>query len=72
EDPVPATTFHRNLVMLTVGYMWPPRDLPQIPRGQTQRVDGGDRDPRAPGNETTTGAEAARGAQQRGRPGAGP
>ena len=42
----PATTFHRNLAMLTVGMMWPSREVPQVPQGPSQRVDGADRDDR--------------------------
>ena len=42
----PATTFHRNLAMLTVGGMWPPREVPQVPTGPAQRVDQSDRDDR--------------------------
>ncbi len=41
--------FQRNLVMLTVSYMWPPRDIPDVPTGPPRRVDGTDRDPTAPG-----------------------
>lgn len=48
----PAATFHRNLVMLTTGMMWPSREVPQVPQGPAERVDDADRDDRILGGRT--------------------
>ena len=53
SDAQPAATFHRNMVLLTVGMVWPSRAaMPRVPAGPPVRVDGSDRDPLAPGNQT--------------------
>ncbi len=43
SDIAPLATFHRNVVQLTIGGMFPPRELPTVPGGPPVRVDGGDR-----------------------------
>ena len=45
----PAATFHRSLIMLNAGVMWPARDVPPVPPRDPTRVDGADRDSRIPG-----------------------
>jgi len=45
----PAATFHRNLVMLNAGIMWPARDVAPVPARQPGRTDNADRDARLPG-----------------------
>jgi hypothetical protein len=52
SDAIPAFTFHRNTVMLEAAWMWPEQRLQGVPAGPPQRVDGADRDPTAPGNDT--------------------
>lgn len=42
-DIAPLPTFHRNIVQLTIGGMFPPRELPPVPGGPAVRVDGSDR-----------------------------
>lgn len=46
DDTAPTPSFHRNTVMLTTGMMWPPREVPEVPTGTPERVDGTDRDER--------------------------
>lgn len=42
-DLQPVPTFHRNVVQLTIGGMFPARELPEVPGRRPVRVDGGDR-----------------------------
>jgi hypothetical protein len=43
SDEVPLPTFSRNMIMLTVGGIFPAREVPRIPNATGGRVDGTDR-----------------------------
>ncbi len=56
QESTVLPNYHRNLVMLTVSYMFPSRDIGHVPTGPPQRVDGTDRDPLAPGGTPAPGS----------------
>ena len=52
----PAATFRRHLAMLSMGFMWPARDVPPVPAREPGRVDNADRDMRVPGGTPEGGS----------------